>query len=76
MSVKERVARIMEEATGQDLSSWEKGFLQNIAEYKVISAKQEACLVRIEKKFFDIAKDVEPIKTDKFGFDSLDGNPF
>ena len=52
MNMKERVERILKEATGQDLSSWEKHtFLPSIARYKMpLSHKQEAIVKKIEDK--------------------------
>lgn len=50
-TAKERVDAILKEATGQDLSSWERyTFLPSLRKYKTISPKQEAILVKLEDK--------------------------
>lgn len=53
MTPAERVQRILSEAVGSDLSSWEKHeFLPSIKQRSELSEKQEACLRRIEIKLF------------------------
>jgi len=48
-----RVARILEEAVGSDLSSWEKHvFLPSVKGFFVLSDKQEKILSDIEKRLF------------------------
>lgn len=50
--IQERVKAILDEATGQDLNSWEKNFLRTLKDRGniTVSEKQEACLRRIEDK--------------------------
>lgn len=51
MTPAERVKSIFDEATGADLSSWEKfEFLPNIKDRSRLSEKQEAILSKIEKR--------------------------
>lgn len=53
MTPAERVQRILSEAVGSDLSSWEKHeFLPSIKQRSTLTEKQEACLRRIEIKLF------------------------
>lgn len=53
MTPAERVDRIKEEATGQDLSSWEKfEFLPSIRHRTALTMKQEAILSKIEARLF------------------------
>ncbi len=48
-----RVRRILEEAVGRDLSSWERDkFLVSIANRFVLTEKQEKCLAGIEARVF------------------------
>lgn len=48
-----RVDRILEEAVGRDLSSWERyEFLPNVRGILALSEKQETVLRRIERKLF------------------------
>lgn len=54
MTPNERVTRILEEAVGSDLSSWEKfEFLPNIRHLRHLSDKQEAILEKIESRILD-----------------------
>ena len=54
MTTAERVKRIMDEAVGSDLSSWEKfEFLPSIKERRALSEKQEKVLCGIEKRIFE-----------------------
>ena len=54
MTTIERVKRIIDEAVGSDLSSWEKfEFLPSIKERTSLSEKQEKCLRGIEKRIFE-----------------------
>lgn len=54
MTPAERVDRIKEEATGQDLSSWEKfEFLPSIRHRSSLTLKQEAVLRKIEERLFE-----------------------
>ena len=50
--IQERVKAILDEATGQDLNSWEKNFLGSLKGRgnTTVSEKQEACLKKIEDK--------------------------
>ncbi len=50
--IQERVKAILDEATGQDLNSWEKNFLGSLKDRgnTTVSEKQEACLKKIEDK--------------------------
>jgi trehalose-6-phosphate synthase len=50
--IQERVKAILDEATGQDLNSWEKNFLRSLKDRgnTTVSEKQEACLKKIEDK--------------------------
>lgn len=50
--VQARVKAILDEATGQDLNSWEKNFLRSLKDRgnTTVSEKQEACLKKIEDK--------------------------
>lgn len=51
MTPAERVDRILEEATGQDLDSWQKHtFLPSIRNFKKLSTKQDGILQVIELK--------------------------
>lgn len=53
-----RVARIMEEAVGSDLSSWEKHqFLPSIKRQSLLTEKQEKILAGIEKRLFGTEDD-------------------
>jgi len=54
MTTAERVKRIMDEAVGSDLSSWEKfEFLPSIKERSSLSEKQEKVLHGIEQRIFE-----------------------
>lgn len=51
MTPAERVDRILEEATGQDLDSWQRyTFLPSIRNFKKLSVKQDGILQVIELK--------------------------
>lgn len=53
MTPAERVTRILSEAVGSDLSSWEKHeFLPSIKQRGSLSEKQEAVLLKIEQRLF------------------------
>lgn len=53
MTPAERVQRILSEAVGSDLSSWEKHeFLPSLAQRSALTDKQEACLRKIEVRVF------------------------
>jgi len=53
MSPAQRVDRILAEAVGSDLSSWEKHeFLPSIRQSTTLSEKQEKVLAGIESKVF------------------------
>ena len=53
MSPADRIKRILEEAVGSDLSSWEKfEFLPSIKVRYTLTEKQEAVLADIEKRLF------------------------
>lgn len=54
MTPKERVDRILEEAVGSDLSSWEKfEFLPSIAKLGYLTPRQDAALKSIEERVID-----------------------
>ena len=54
MTPAERVDRIMAEATGRDLSSWEKfDFLPSIKSRSDLTEKQEKVLAGIENRLFE-----------------------
>lgn len=54
MTPAERVDRIMAEATGRDLSSWEKFvFLPSIKQRTDLTEKQEKVLAGIEGRLFE-----------------------
>ena len=54
MITAQRVQRIMDEAVGSDLSSWEKfEFLPSIKERSSLSEKQEKVLHGIEQRIFE-----------------------
>jgi len=54
MTTAQRVQRIMDEAVGSDLSSWEKfEFLPSIKERSSLSEKQEKVLHGIEQRIFE-----------------------
>lgn len=58
MTPAQRVKRILEEATGRDLSSWEKHeFLPSIRQRASLSEKQERVLSGIEQRLFGEAGD-------------------
>lgn len=50
--IQARVKAILDEATEQDLNSWEKNFLRSLKDRgnTTVSEKQEACLKKIEDK--------------------------
>ena len=53
MTPAQRVDRILAEAVGSDLTSWEKhDFLRNIHHRATLSDKQEKTLTEIEAKVF------------------------
>lgn len=53
MTPAQRVDRILAEAVGSDLSSWEKhSFLPSIRQRATLSEKQEKVLAQIEAKVF------------------------
>lgn len=53
MTPAERVTRILSEAVGSDLSSWEKHeFLPSIKHRSTLTEKQEAVLLKIEQRLF------------------------
>lgn len=53
MTPAQRVARILAEAVGSDLSSWEKfEFLPSIKQRAVLTEKQEKVLAGIEARVF------------------------
>lgn len=54
MTPAQRVDRILAEAVGSDLSSWEKHqFLPSIRQRATLTEKQEKALAAIEAKIFD-----------------------
>lgn len=54
MTPAQRVQRILDEAVGSDLSSWEKfEFLPSIKERRALSEKQEKVLHGIEQRIFE-----------------------
>lgn len=53
MTPAQRVERIMAEAVGRDLNSWEKHeFLPSIKQRSTLTDKQEKVLLQIERKVF------------------------
>lgn len=53
MSPADRVKRILDEAVGRDLSSWERhDFLPNVKQLTTLSPKQEKTLSLIEQRLF------------------------
>ena len=53
MSPAERVKRILDEAVGRDLSSFERfNFLPSIAKFETLSEKQEKVVKMIEVRLF------------------------
>lgn len=53
MTTAQRVQRILDEATGRDLSSWERHeFLSNIKARPSLTEKQEKVLRGIEQRLF------------------------
>ena len=53
MTPSERVKRILDEAVGRDLSSFERfNFLPSIAKFKTLSEKQEKVVKLIENRLF------------------------
>lgn len=58
MTPAQRVQKIMAEAVGSDLSSWEKfEFLPSIKERSGLSEKQEKVLRGIERRVFEEEED-------------------
>lgn len=54
MTPEQRVQRILDEAVGSDLTSFEKfEFLPSIKGYSVLSVKQNSILCQIERKVLD-----------------------
>ena len=53
MTPAQRVDRILSEAVGSDLNSWEKHeFLPSVSQRATLSEKQEKALAQIEAKVF------------------------
>ena len=53
MKPSERVQRILNEAVGRDLTSWERhNFLPSVSQHDTLSEKQESTLAGIERKVF------------------------
>lgn len=53
MTPAERVKRILDEAVGRDLSSWERyQFLVSVRQQQSVSKKQEEILSGIERRLF------------------------
>lgn len=53
MTPSQRVRRILAEATGRDLSSWERHeFLPGISQRSALTEKQEKVLAGIEQRLF------------------------
>ena len=58
MTPAQRVARILAEATGRDLSSWEKNeFMPSVKARSSLSDKQEKVLDGIERRIFGSGDD-------------------
>ena len=54
MTPAQRVQKIMDEAVGSDLSSWEKfEFLPSIKQRSILTENQEKVLRDIEKRIFE-----------------------
>lgn len=55
-----RIDRILAEAVGRDLSSWERNeFLPSIRQHAYLTPRQEDSLARIERRVFDTTDDCE-----------------
>ncbi len=53
MTPAERVTRILDEAVGRDLSSWERHqFMPSVKQQSTLSEKQEKVLAGIEQRLF------------------------
>ena len=56
MSIRDRVEKVQEEISGvasqYGVTSWEREFLDSVAERNVLSDKQESILAKIEEKVF------------------------
>ncbi len=60
MTPAQRVQRILDEATGRDLNSWEKHeFLPSVMQRVALTDKQEKILGQIERKVFGNCEDDE-----------------
>lgn len=60
MTPTQRVDRILAEAVGSDLSSWEKHtFLPSIRQWKSLTDRQETTLRGIERRVFHLDGDDE-----------------
>ena len=58
MTTAQRVDRILAEAVGSDLTSWEKHqFLPSVRQRTTLSEKQEKALAAIEAKIFNEDED-------------------
>lgn len=58
MTPRQRVERVLAEAVGRDLSSWERfEFLPSIRQRATLTEKQEKVLVEIEARVFGDADD-------------------
>lgn len=77
MTPAERVDRIFKEATGQDLSSWEKHtFLPSIRKFKTLSPKQEAIIKKLEEKLGLTETEDETVEDKPFLDDLNEFEPF
>jgi hypothetical protein len=55
-----RVERVLAEAVGRDLSSWERNdFLPSLRKFWSLSPKQEALLAAIEHRVYETTDDCE-----------------
>lgn len=55
-----RVDKLLTEAVGRDLSSWERNeFLPSLRKFWSLSAKQEALLAGIERRVYETTDDCE-----------------
>lgn len=60
MTTADRVARILAETVGRDLSSWEKNeFLPSIRHRTALTEKQEKVLSGIERRVFSENEEIE-----------------
>lgn len=55
-----RVDRLLTDAVGRDLSSWERNeFLPSLRKFWTLSAKQESLLAKLEHRVYETTDDCE-----------------